>query len=458
MVAFAPQIRDNAKVTPMSRQTDPSIQPPAAALIRGALDAAALRAERAISAARIVFFAAILGRFLAFGDADPVKELITALPLGLGILFSVAVLLRWRGAPRGEWLWHTSVLLDAGVAFATLVANVLWPTADYTGVVHLLDANGLYVATAAAGFRLSRSAAVTGGVANLVGAGLLLWLDRVVSGERFAVCVATASMFLIFVVAFALLAFIVATTGRRLAYSGARAAVRADRAEQGLGVVLADHHDLRSLLTAATLRADALGQALARLPSGDRELAPLKEQAGTLGADLRRIGGVVLGVKSRALGGVAGASGTETVNVARAVEDALALVRPQFPSVHFAGGAAADLVVSLTGGAATLERILLNLLTNAGEGRDSVHATRVTVSAASIPAALVRLVVEDDGPGFSAAQLADPFRPSLDKPGGFGIGLAVVRGLIEAQSGRLEIANRPEGGARVTVSLPAPPA
>jgi signal transduction histidine kinase len=38
---------------------------------------------------------------------------------------------------------------------------------------------------------------------------------------------------------------------------------------------------------------------------------------------------------------------------------------------------------------------------------------------------------------------------------GSGLGLAIARGLVEAQGGRIWAESRPEGGARVSFTLPA---
>jgi signal transduction histidine kinase len=69
--------------------------------------------------------------------------------------------------------------------------------------------------------------------------------------------------------------------------------------------------------------------------------------------------------------------------------------------------------------------------------------------------------VEDDGPGlgehpelvFDRFYRADASR---DRTAGHaGLGLAIVRALVEAQAGCVSAANRPEGGARFTIDLPA---
>jgi two-component system sensor histidine kinase BaeS len=75
-----------------------------------------------------------------------------------------------------------------------------------------------------------------------------------------------------------------------------------------------------------------------------------------------------------------------------------------------------------------------------------------------------RLVVEDDGPGLPADALERVFDrfSRLDKArsrahGGFGLGLAIVRHVAEAHGGQAFAGNRPQGGARFTVVLPAEP-
>ncbi len=74
----------------------------------------------------------------------------------------------------------------------------------------------------------------------------------------------------------------------------------------------------------------------------------------------------------------------------------------------------------------------------------------------------VYLVVEDTGPGIPPEHLprvferfyrADPSRSRAE--GGTGLGLAITKHIAVAHGGRVEAANRPTGGARLAVVLPA---
>lgn len=104
-----------------------------------------------------------------------------------------------------------------------------------------------------------------------------------------------------------------------------------------------------------------------------------------------------------------------------------------------------------------VERVLLNLLTNALRHTPSDGSVAVFVQPSSDA---VTVSVEDSGEGIAPEALrrmfdrfwrADPAR----SPGGSGLGLAIARGLVEAQGGRIWAENRPDGGARVSFTLPA---
>jgi K+-sensing histidine kinase KdpD len=98
------------------------------------------------------------------------------------------------------------------------------------------------------------------------------------------------------------------------------------------------------------------------------------------------------------------------------------------------------------------DQLLTNLLDNADRHGRTDGAIEI---AAREVGGVVEIIVSDDGPGFAPSQLNGPapFSPGSASRG-VGLGLAVCRGVAEAHGGHLTLANRPEGGATVTFTLP----
>ena len=105
-----------------------------------------------------------------------------------------------------------------------------------------------------------------------------------------------------------------------------------------------------------------------------------------------------------------------------------------------------------------VERVLLNLLTNAL--RHTPSDGSVVVAARPVGGEL-EISVEDTGEGIvpgDEARMFDRFwradRSRARASGGAGLGLAIARGLVEAQGGRIWAERRDGGGARVAFTLP----
>jgi nitrogen fixation/metabolism regulation signal transduction histidine kinase len=105
-----------------------------------------------------------------------------------------------------------------------------------------------------------------------------------------------------------------------------------------------------------------------------------------------------------------------------------------------------------------LRQLLHNLIKNAqeavGEDGDPVLVTTRYLVAETV----VELEVRDHGPGIADDLLGTLFEPYVTaKPRGTGLGLAIVKKIAEESSGAVIARNHPEGGASVTLRLPARP-
>lgn len=209
-------------------------------------------------------------------------------------------------------------------------------------------------------------------------------------------------------------------------------------------------HDLRTPLAAIKAMLEAIEDGLAPV---DEYLPVLHEQVGTLGMliddlfELARIdaGTLTLELEDTSLFELV-ASCVRTVEAeaqARRVHIDIR-IGSGLPNVHCAQH--------------HVQRVLLNLLTNALRYTPSDGSVAVIAEPVGDE---IHVRVEDTGQGLSPESAermferfwrADPSRTRSS--GNAGLGLAIARGLVEAQGGRIWAENRPEGGARVAFSLP----
>lgn len=104
--------------------------------------------------------------------------------------------------------------------------------------------------------------------------------------------------------------------------------------------------------------------------------------------------------------------------------------------------------LAITPGDATwLSMIVAEAVTNAiKHAFADREAGRIEIRFESDAAGERRLTLRDDGPGFAAPP----------DPGGDSLGILVMSSMAQRLGGRLELGNAPEGGALVTVVMPAP--
>jgi signal transduction histidine kinase len=106
-----------------------------------------------------------------------------------------------------------------------------------------------------------------------------------------------------------------------------------------------------------------------------------------------------------------------------------------------------------------LAQVILNLLVNAGDALESHrHRDSEIQVLARAEGAQVHLLIEDNGPGFPAEVLLRLFEPFFTTKGpekGTGLGLVLSREYVEQFGGTLRATNREQGGARLSILLPA---
>ncbi|HZB27583.1 MAG TPA: HAMP domain-containing sensor histidine kinase, partial [Gemmatimonadales bacterium] len=94
-----------------------------------------------------------------------------------------------------------------------------------------------------------------------------------------------------------------------------------------------------------------------------------------------------------------------------------------------------------------VKEVMVNLLENARNAGATVVNVRVAPS---------QISVSDNGTGIPAELLPRVFEPRFStRTSGAGLGLAIVRRLVESWAGRVEVDSREGEGTVVTVHLPA---
>jgi sensor histidine kinase len=102
-----------------------------------------------------------------------------------------------------------------------------------------------------------------------------------------------------------------------------------------------------------------------------------------------------------------------------------------------------------------IRQVLHNIFKNAAEAAEEAAQPEVHIHTDNTDGKIT-LTVANNGKSFGKDMLANAFEPYVtDKPTGTGLGLPVVKKIVEEHGGRIALSNPAEGGASVKITLPA---
>ncbi|HPD14075.1 MAG TPA: ATP-binding protein [Planctomycetota bacterium] len=137
------------------------------------------------------------------------------------------------------------------------------------------------------------------------------------------------------------------------------------------------------------------------------------------------------------------------------LDHTLALFAREFDQAHVRVERRGAGQLPVRGDSDRLSQVIGNILRNALQAMRDGGTLTITSQEADGAA---RVTFADTGPGIAAAHLPHVFEPYFTtKRAGLGLGLALSLRTVEAHGGTLAVANRPEGGVLVTMTLPLQP-
>ena len=210
-------------------------------------------------------------------------------------------------------------------------------------------------------------------------------------------------------------------------------------------------HDLNNTLNAIGLRLDLLRSALGPEPHrAHPHLDVIERIVDDAGAMVGRLQDFARTRRDRPL---------ERVDLGEVVRDAAQMTYTELQEKGGMRSAPIDVRIAASdlppvpGVASELRQVLVNLLLNA---RDAMpEGGHVRIRGERRPWQVI-LYVEDSGPGIPEAHLPRVFDPFFTTKGarGTGLGLSIAASVMARLGGLIQAGNRPEGGARFTLSFP----
>lgn len=146
----------------------------------------------------------------------------------------------------------------------------------------------------------------------------------------------------------------------------------------------------------------------------------------------------------------------DRVRLRRLIEEALPLIAPEVRRRGIRLTHEGDVPGEVFCDAGQIQQVLMNVLLNAVQATPDGGSVSIRLAERDVPEDPgVEIVVADTGAGMDSETLARAFEPFFTtKPDGTGLGLAVVRSIVERHGGTIGIESRPGAGTEVRIVLP----
>jgi two-component system sensor kinase FixL len=213
-------------------------------------------------------------------------------------------------------------------------------------------------------------------------------------------------------------------------------------------------HELNQPLTAIANNASAARRFLER---GKIDPALLQQLLQDMVSDSQRAGDVIRGI--RALVQKDKQIVRSVLNLNAVIADTLRLVSSDIALRESVVATEMDhSLPQVEAAPVQIQQVLLNLIMNALDAVEGLPPTkrRIVVTTRSLQGASAEVTVRDSGSGLpkdGPDKVFDHFFST--KQSGMGMGLTIVRSIIEMHGGKISATNAPEGGACFSFQLPA---
>lgn len=206
-------------------------------------------------------------------------------------------------------------------------------------------------------------------------------------------------------------------------------------------------HEIKNPLTPIQLSAERLQHKLAdKLTNGDAEM--LQRSTQTIINQVRAMKHIVDDFRDYAR---LPAPELAALDLNSLVREVLGLYETSSASIETSFG---ESLLPVMGDATQIRQVIHNLLRNAEDALEGRENAVIQINTETC-GRMIRLRLTDNGAGFSPDLLARVFEPYITtKTKGTGLGLPIVKKIIDEHHGTIKIGNAEQGGAEIDIRLP----